>query len=144
VGEVVSVTSWTGQVGELDIEVEDISEAILKFDSEAVGHVHLDYLQRPPEHRLEIIGTEGTIRWDYANGYASIYRSTEGQWESSALPDGYDRNALFIAEMKHFIDAASGDIESGCPLDDGIRSLRVALAVLLSEKGDSIQNIENQ
>jgi predicted dehydrogenase len=135
-GEVVSVTSWTGQVGELDLEVEDIVEAILEFDSGAVGHVHLDYLQRPPEHRLEIIGTEGTIRWDNANGYARIYRSAEGQWESSALPDGYNRNALFIAEMKHFIDAASGDAESGCPLDDGIRSLRVALAVLLSEKGE--------
>jgi predicted dehydrogenase len=137
-GEVVLVTSWTGQIGELDLEVEDIAEAILEFDSGAVGHVHLDYLQRPPAHRLEIIGTEGTIRWDNADGYASFYRSVEGQWESSTLPDGFDRNALFIAEMKHFIDIASGDEEPACPLDDGVRTLRVALSVLLSEYGDLI------
>jgi predicted dehydrogenase len=137
-GEVVSVTSWTGQVGELDIEVEDIAEAILEFDSGAVGHVHLDYFQRPHIHRLEIIGTEGMVRWDNADGYASIYRSVEGQWESSALPDGFDRNALFIAEMKHFIDIASGDVEPTCPLDDGVRALRISLSVLSSKKGNPI------
>ncbi len=137
-GEVVLVTSWTGQIGKLDLDVEDIAEAVLEFDSGAVGHVHLDYLQRPPAHRLEIIGTEGTIRWDNADGYASIYRSVEGQWESSALPDGFNRNALFIAEMKHFIDIASGDEEPTCSLADGVRTLRVALSVLLSENGDLI------
>jgi predicted dehydrogenase len=121
-GEVVSVTSWTGQIGELDLEVEDIAEAILEFDSGAVGHVHLDYFQRPPAHRLEIIGTEGTIRWNNADGHASIYRSAEGKWQSSVLPDGFSRDALFIAEV--------------CILNDGVRTLKVALAVLSSEKGD--------
>jgi predicted dehydrogenase len=137
-GEVVSVAGWTGQIGELDLEVEDIAEAILEFASGAVGHVHLDYFQRPPAHRLEIIGTEGTIRWDNANGHASVYRSAEYKWESSLLPDGFDRNGLFMAEMKHFIDVASGDVDPVCPLDDGVRTLRVALAVLSSEKGDPI------
>jgi predicted dehydrogenase len=135
-GEVVSVTSWTGQIGELDLEVEDIAEAILEFDSGAVGHVHLDYFQRPPAHRLEIIGTEGTIRWNNADGHASIYRSAEGKWQSSVLPDGFSRDALFIAEMKHFIDVANGDVEPVCILNDGVRTLKVALAVLSSEKGD--------
>ena len=137
-GEVVSVTSWTGQVGELDIEVEDIAEAILEFDSGVVGHVHLDYFQRPHMHRLEIIGTEGMVRWDNADGYASIYKSEEGQWESSALPDGFDRNALFISEMKHFIDIVSGDEKPTCPLDDGVRALRISLSVLSSKKGKPI------
>lgn len=137
-GEVISVTSWTGQVGELDLEVEDIAEAILEFDSGAVGHVHLDYFQRPPSHRLEIIGTEGTIRWDNTDGHASIYRSAGGRWESSAFPNGFERNALFLAEMKHFIDIASGNEEPVCSLDDGVRTLKVALAVLSSEKRDLI------
>jgi len=135
-GDVVSVTSWTNQIGELDLEVEDIAETILEFDSGAVGHVHLDYFQRPSEHRLEIIGTEGTIRWNNADGYASIYPSAEGIWESSVLPDGFSRDALFMAEMKHFIDVANGDVEPVCTLNDGVRTLKVALAVLSSEKGD--------
>ena len=137
-GDVVSVTSWTGQVGELDLEVEDIAEAILDFDSGAVGHVHLDYLQRPPAHRLEIVGTVGMVRWDNMDGYASIYQSAEGRWENSSLPGNFKRNDLFIAEMKHFIDVARGDVEPVCTLDDGVRTLRVALSVLSSEKGDPI------
>ncbi len=135
-GEVVSATSWTGQVGELDLEVEDIAEAILEFDSGAVGHVHLDYFQRPPAHTLEIVGTEGMVRWDNEEGHASIYQSVEGRWQSSSLPDGFERNALFIAEMKHFIDVARSNAEPVCPLDDGVRTLKVALAVLSSENGD--------
>jgi len=143
-GEVVSVTSWTGQIGELDLEVEDIAEAILEFASRAVGHVHLDYFQRPPTHRLEIIGTEGMVRWDNANGHASVYRSAEGQWECSTLPDGFSRNTLFMEEMKHFIDAAIGDVEPVCPLDDGVQTLRVALAVLSSAKGDHNYFVEGR
>jgi len=140
-GEVVSVASWTGKIGELDLEVEDVAEAILEFASGAVGHVHLDYFQRPPAHRLEMIGTEGTIRWDNIVGYASIYRSAGDRWESSTLPDGFDRNTVFMEEMKHFIDTVRGDVEPVCPLDDGVKTLQVALAVLLSENGDSIHNI---
>jgi len=136
-GDVVSVTSWIGQVGELDLEVEDIVETILEFDSGAVGHVHLAYFQRPPAHRLEIVGTEGTIRWDNADGCASIYQCSEGRWENISPPDSFERNDLFIAEMKHFIDIVSRDgEESACPLDDGVRTLKVALSVLSSDKGD--------
>jgi predicted dehydrogenase len=131
-GEVVSVASWTGQIGELDLEVEDIAEAILEFDSGAVGHVHLDYVQRPPAHRLEIIGTEGTIRWDNADGYARFYRSVEGKWESSSLPDGFERNALFMAEIRNFIDVARGRVEPECNLVDGIQALTIAVAVITS------------
>jgi predicted dehydrogenase len=131
-GEVVSVASWTGQIGELDLEVEDIAEAILEFDSGAVGHVHLDYFQRPPAHRLEIIGTEGTIRWDNADGYARFYRSVEGKWESSSLPDGFERNALFMAEIRNFIDVARGRVEPECNLVDGIQALTIAVAVITS------------
>lgn len=143
-GEVVSVSGWTGQAGELALDVDDIAEAILEFDSGVVGHVHLDYIQRPPTHRLEIVGTKGTIRWDSANGHARIYQSAEGKWESSSLPDGIDRNTLFMTEMEHFIDVASGKVEPVCPLDDGVRTLQVALAVLSSERGDSKYFIENR
>ena len=131
-GEVVSVTSWTGQIGELDLDVEDIAEAIIEFDSGAVGHVHLDYFQRPSAHRLEIIGTEGTIRWDNADGYASIYQGGEGECESSSLPDGFDRNALFIAEIRNFIEVARGRVEPECNLEDGIQALIIAVDVLTS------------
>jgi len=93
-------------------------EVILEFDSGAVGHVHLDYVQRPTSHRLEIVGTEGKVRWDNADGFASIYQGIEGRWERSPPPDGFNRNALFIAEMRHFIDVASGDVKPACPLDD--------------------------
>lgn len=136
-GEVDDVKAWTGQLGELDLEVEDTAEAILQFTSGSVGHVHLDYIQRPPSHRLEIIGTRGTIRWDNAEGEASIYQVDHNRWERDSLPDRFERNSLFIDEMRHFIEITQGKAESICRLDDGIRSLEVALSVLSSGRAGS-------
>ena len=53
-------------------DVEDVAEIGLKFASGAIGGVHVNYFQRPPVHRLEIVGTAGTLRWDNADGSAAF------------------------------------------------------------------------
>lgn len=35
----------------------------------------MNYLQRSAEHRLELIGTEGNIAWDDANGVTGCYQA---------------------------------------------------------------------
>ena len=53
----------------------------------------------------------------------------EGDWEVYPLPAGWERNVMFMDEMKHFIAIVRGEIESLCPLEDGIRVVQLALAV---------------
>ena len=67
-GEVESLWSFNGHISPLELSgVEDVAEIGLKFASGAIGGVHVNYFQRPPVHRLEIVGTMGTLRWDNAN-----------------------------------------------------------------------------
>ncbi|MCA1900069.1 MAG: Gfo/Idh/MocA family oxidoreductase [Chloroflexi bacterium] len=144
-GEVEAVWSFNGHISPLEVNVEDAAEIGLKFASGAIGGVHLNYFQRPPVHRLEIVGTNGTLRWDNADGvlHAQTLPAEFGSYsaqppapvsESFSPPEGFERNQLFLAQTKHFIEAAAGKVQPVCDLTDGARALQIALAARESLK----------
>jgi predicted dehydrogenase len=134
IGEVDGVFALTGHLGELEINVEDTAEISLHFAGGQLGSLHLDYNQQPPAHRLEMIGTQGTLRWDNADGTVRLYNASAGTWETYQPPQGFERNDLFLAEMRHFREVACGEAAPLCPLADGVRAVQLALAVHESAK----------
>jgi predicted dehydrogenase len=122
-GDYEVVSALGGALGDLDLRVEDLAEVGLRFANRAVGALHVDYLRQPPAHTLEVSGTRGTLRWDNADGSLALFRSGGAGWETFMPPDGFDRNHLFLAEMRHFIAAARGEEISSCTLEDGIQAL---------------------
>ncbi|HEY62606.1 MAG TPA: Gfo/Idh/MocA family oxidoreductase [Anaerolineae bacterium] len=131
-GEIESVFGMTSSNSSLDIDVDDVAEITLKFVNGVIGHVSLDYIQRPPTHNLEIIGTQGTIRWDNSDGAVHVYSAhggTNAMWEVYPAPKGFSRNDMFREQMKHFIKVVKGKEIPLCSLDDGVRALEIALAV---------------
>jgi predicted dehydrogenase len=144
-GEVESLWSFNGHISPLEVDVEDVAEIGLKFASEAIGGVHVNYFQRPPVHRLEIVGTNGTLRWDNADGILHFYRMSAsfGSYldqpptpvmETFSPPEGFERNQLFVAQTRHFIEVVRGESEPVCSLDDGVMALRLALAAYEAQK----------
>jgi predicted dehydrogenase len=139
-GEVEALQAFQGHISALELtDVEDVAEIGLRFASGAMGGVHVNYFQRPPVHRLEIVGTTGTLRWDHADGtlihyqmpdpFGGIYPQPQAAVETHyPLPGGFDRNHLFVAQTQHFLEVASGASEPRCGLEDGIRALEMALA----------------
>jgi predicted dehydrogenase len=113
----------------LDLEVEDSADILLRFNQGALASVHLDYVQRPPAHTLEITGEQGLIRWDFASGAARRYDVDQKEWETFNLSEGFDRNDLFLGEMRHFIDVMQGTTESVCTLAEGVRVQKLIDAV---------------
>jgi predicted dehydrogenase len=145
VGDVESLWSFNGHISPLEVDVEDVAEIGLKFANGATGGVHVNYFQRPPVHRLEIAGTNGTLRWDNADGVLSPvpdacpFGSYSDQppapvVESFPPPDGFDRNQLFVEQTRHFLDVARGESEPLCTLMDGVIALRLALAAYESQE----------
>jgi len=148
-GEVESLWSFNGHISPLEMDVEDVAEIGLRFVSGAIGGAHLNYVQRPPVHRLEIVGTGGTLRWDNADGLLTLLQTLDafgGIYPQPAsaietrypLPDGFERNQLFAAQMRHFLDVASGKIDPVCTLNDGIRALELALAAYRSQSDGAV------
>jgi predicted dehydrogenase len=137
-GEVEYIWAFAGQLSDLELEVEDTADIGLRFNHILLGSVHLDYVQRPPSHRLEIIGTQGTIRWDNTDGLVQVRRvymnKLSEDWESYPVPDGFDRNDMFLDLMHHFIAVIKGESEPVCDLQDGIKSLQLALSAVESAR----------
>ena len=133
-GDIASLWAFTSSASELHLDVEDTAEIGLQFAGGATGSVHLDYLQSPGRHTLEIIGNHGTIQWDNATGVARLYRKTDKQWIDVAPPADFERNKLFLAEMAHFIRVVKKEELPGCTLADGIEALKLTQAVHTSAK----------
>ena len=129
-GEAEALWAFSGKLSGLEISVEDTAEIGLQFKSGALGSLHLDYTQRPATHTLEIVGEKGTLRWDNSNGKLSVYRveSEPAVWEDFLPPQGFERNHLFLAELRHFIALVANEEESACDYQAGKRSLQWALA----------------
>lgn len=139
-GEVSDLRAMQGHVSAFALRgVEDVGEISLRFASGAIGGVHVNYFQRPPVHRLEIVGAAGTLRWDNADGtlihyqmpdaFGGIYPQPAPATETRyPVPAGFERNQLFVAQTAHFLKVAAGESAPICSLEDGIRVLELALA----------------
>ncbi len=129
IGEVVDVKAMSANRGQLDIAVEDTADALLKFENGAVGHVHVDYLQRPPAHTLRITGSRGLIVWDNADGIARIWQNGSDQPDTARPPEGFERDHLFKEQWNDFSVSIVENRPPRCTLHDGIRALEIALTV---------------
>jgi predicted dehydrogenase len=133
-GNVTQVAGMTAAEAGMGIGVEDSAQAALHFAGGALGGVHLNYFQRPASHHLTVVGADGTITWNQSDGAARLYQAEGGTWEVAEAPAGYERNDMFFAEMRTFLDVVAGKAVAEPTLADGIRSLQLALAILESAR----------
>ena len=139
VGEVEALWAFAGKLGDLDITVEDTAEIGLRFSNGAYGSVYLSYNQKPTTHKIELIGTEGTACWDNSDGIAISYNSETEEWVDYPLPAGFERNDLFLAEMRHFVSVIREMEDPVCSLTDGVRALELAIAAKQSAEQGKIE-----
>jgi len=141
IGEVTDIWAFTSRQG-LGLQVEDTAEIGLRFHSGVIGSLHLDYNQRPPAHYLEIIGTQGILHWDNSDGSLDVYSNDSETWERFTPPTDFERNHMFLEEMRHFVKLVQGGSESYCTLQDGKQALRLSMAALESASQGNLIKLE--
>jgi predicted dehydrogenase len=141
IGEVSQVWAFTRKVESLQIEVDAVAEIGLSFKNGVIGSLHLDYIQRPNAHQLEIVGTRGKIQWDYMEGSLRIYRASSDITEAQPLPGGYKRNDMFQDQMAHLLAVVREGERPRCSLAEGIMAQKLAMAVHTSAQTEAIVKI---
>lgn len=127
-GEIKTVSAQVGRLSDLEIDVEDTAEIILQFSNGAIGSIHLDMIQRLATRTCRIIGTEGTLTWDWFSHRVRLFSAATAEWSDLHPANVIGRNEMYVAELRHFLDRVRGNetpIVSGY---DGRRVLEVALA----------------
>ena len=131
-GDVVAATALATNVSSLPefhgIGVDCAVDVLLRFASGASAHVHLNFVQRPAQHRLVIVGTRGTVSWSQDDHAAHLRDTQSAQTRTVHAPQGFERNSMFLDQMRHFLACIRREVQPRCTLADGRAALAISLA----------------
>ena len=133
-GTVNDVYSITGNFSNLDINTDDLSSIILKFKNKIIVEAHLDYFQQPSVRGCKIIGTKGTLVWDMKKNSLLFYNIRKKKWITKLKMPNFNLNDTYVDELNHFISCIKYNKKPITDIDDGIYSLKIALAIKKSSK----------
>jgi predicted dehydrogenase len=143
-GEVEAVSCFAGSLSRLGLETEDVAAILLRFACGAIGEVHLDYVQRAYSRTCQLVGEEGTLRWDFVGGETRLYDAAAGAWRSFPAPAGWETNDMYVAELEHFLACLDGEAEPAQDLRAGRRALEIALAALASAENGVVVKLASE
>jgi predicted dehydrogenase len=126
IGPISRLTCFADRISGLEITTEDTAAILLRFENGAIGTVHLDYIQRDPSRTCRIIGTEGTILWDYYAKKVRWHVAKREIWQEFEY-GSFQRNDRFVAEMQHLLACLRGQELPRVDAIWGSRILKVAL-----------------
>lgn len=125
-GGVSEALSVKGKLTNLNVDTEDIAEIVVKFKNRAIGHVHLDYFQKPRVHDMLLVTEKERVYWNCHNN-TMVLEDRKGRKRSIRVPRGFERNTMFINELKHFLECVKKRRQTLIPLTQGIDVLKIAL-----------------
>jgi len=142
-GDVEWVRSWVGNVGDLDIDVEDTAHLVLGFQSEelnqpVIANLNLDFIRHDTTRICTVIGADGSLRWNGLIGMIDIYKSGGNRWEEFVVMP-HQRGDSYRAQWGHFLTSIA---ESKVPLVDGragLAVLKIVEAAKASEQNNGVQ-----
>jgi len=137
-GEPISVDALLARTSDLEIDVDDTAELLLRFGNGCIASLHMDMTQRAPTRTCRIAGTDGTLLWDGIVGEVRRYRPGEG-WSTMFTGDG-DRNAMYRDEMADALASVRGESGALASGHDGLRVVEIAQAARrASQEGLRVQ-----
>lgn len=142
IGMPSSVYTVGGQLSGLDVDVEDSVSVLMNVDKGGLNvpvTIDLDYLRRPPKRSITIVGDEGQVEWDFHTGFSKLF--VDGEIVQTIDTSEIDRNQMFEEELRNFVEATKGNEKIKVDLDEGIKSLMVALAAKRSLSSGRVENL---
>jgi predicted dehydrogenase len=126
-GEIEEVAGYCLKSSNLEIESDDLVEAIVRFKSGLRGSIHLDLIQRMPRREFVAIGERGTLLWSHTENQVKLFEVGNDQWE--IFPYQFNPNQTYVNEIKDFLSAVKEGREPAVPGRKAYHCLEVAEAI---------------
>jgi predicted dehydrogenase len=142
-GEPKKVFSVGGHLSDLEVDVEDSVQILMECKNPMNNFpvsISLDYLQWPPVRSISVTGDKGSIECDLTNSMLTIFDREHDEVEHHKYPN-FNRNDLFIEELKNFLAFAQGKELPMVDLEQGTRSLKISLAAFESMETGVVKSI---
>ena len=96
----------------------------IRFNNKVTADIHLDYFTNPPLRNYDIVFEKGRVHFDYFNNEMRIVSKEESK---TVISDDFERNDLFVSEIKAFLDALRNNKASPIGVEESVESLKIAL-----------------
>lgn len=133
-GNVSEVFSVTGKYSKLHIQADDLSSILMKFKNNAIGEIHLDFFQRPAFRNCKIVGTKGTIYWNFDENIVRFYDIRKKRWINKLKLNKFDMNDMYFSELDHFLNCVKKRKKTLNDIEQGIKVLEIALVIKKASK----------
>ncbi len=140
-GDVDATSCLKGKVSDLDVDIDDTYQVLLKFKSGALGHMLVDVVARAPVRVFRLLGEEGTIEWDRNANVVKVFTAGEKKWEEYSTEEGKPEKGyiigerMYIEEMERFVRAIEGKEKYPYSFEDDKKILEILYA---AEKSSEI------
>lgn len=134
-----------GHLSGLEVSVEDSVSLLLECNhggQPVPVHVHLDYLQSPPQRMCEVVGDGGRVRFDYYANAAEFHDLYERTTEILRF-DRFERNHMFVDELQHFLACVRGETKPLVDLREAVKSMRIAQAGGASLASGQVEDVRD-
>jgi len=135
-GDPDRLAAMTGKSGWLEIETEDVVDVILSYSGGLRVTVHLDYLQRPFQRGIRVVGNKGWVNWDLVSQQIGWFDHDSNRLESRAYPKDYEHNTMYMEQMAYFIECLRKKNISASDLGAGRQALELAIRIKESAMRD--------
>ena len=139
------VFSMGGHVSSLEVDVDDLSVSLLEFaradGSPLFVELHQDFVQRPAQRSVTVIGERGKIVWSLSGRFLEHCDESGKVLEHQDYAQ-FPRNQAFLDELANFLGCVIRGEPCRPSLREGALSLNVAVALLASQAEGTQQKIE--
>ena len=130
----IEVTTIMDKISTLKIDVDDISESIIKFANSSIAKIHLDFIQRPFYKSCKIIGSKGIISWNSDENKIKLFDSKKQKWNEHKILNNYKLsskkiNQMYVDELLYFLNCVKKRNQPMNNLSEARTILNVALSM---------------
>jgi len=116
----------------IDIGAEGGAALVVRHAAAIVTSINLNFVQRDYRRQCQVIGTRGTVYWDFAEPAVRLFDARSGAWQYFELPRAWSVNDMYVEELAYFLRCAERGERTFCDAGQGWEAVRVALAAKAS------------
>ncbi len=123
-----------GRISDLQIETDDCVDMVVEYGGGMRVTLHLDLIARPHDKSIRFVGERGTLVWTAEPNRIAVAHEAEAKWQTESFEG--ERNDMFMAVAREFMDVMDGAQPRTCTVADGVRVMGlVEVARISNEEG---------
>jgi predicted dehydrogenase len=126
VGPVETVVAEVDRLSDLEIDVEDIAVAVLRFASGAIGAVDLNFFEAAYRRGCTVVGSQAVARWDWRQETVTLSRHGAAD---EVVDVRCDLAQTYRAELVDFVQSIEFAGEPTASVGAGLAAVRLADAI---------------